>query len=335
MLTDPEQKIARPRQIYIGSATRDYVSRDKRRVDRGSRSRFTVRARVARCAPALADHAHIVDRRLLATVTALSACLAQHSRRRHSRCDSTAQQRARRTCAAWSRSDRGRPAARRSPRPATTSRQAADGARPDGRRAGVRGRHAGRPDQDGQPARDDPGGAVARPKADHRRRPLRHQAVQGVHVRRRQRRRLERGVPDRAGARAEGGRRPRSRSSCCSSTARKRSGPSGRARITPTAAATTSTPRGRTGRSPASGADPGRHDRRPRPADQARVELHAWLTDLIWGAAAATRAAGVRRRKPRRSRTTTCRSSRPASRRSTSSISTTRPGTPRTTRWTS
>src|SRR3990170_3239360 len=31
MLTDPEQKIARPRQIYTGSPKRDYVSRDKRR----------------------------------------------------------------------------------------------------------------------------------------------------------------------------------------------------------------------------------------------------------------------------------------------------------------
>ena len=31
MLTDPEQKIARPRQIYTGSARRDYVARDKRR----------------------------------------------------------------------------------------------------------------------------------------------------------------------------------------------------------------------------------------------------------------------------------------------------------------
>ncbi len=31
MLTDPDQKIARPRQIYIGSATRDYVGRDKRK----------------------------------------------------------------------------------------------------------------------------------------------------------------------------------------------------------------------------------------------------------------------------------------------------------------
>ena len=31
MLTDSEQKIARPRQIYIGSQSRDYISRDKRR----------------------------------------------------------------------------------------------------------------------------------------------------------------------------------------------------------------------------------------------------------------------------------------------------------------
>jgi citrate synthase len=31
MLLDPEQKIARPRQIYVGSPRRDYVSKDKRR----------------------------------------------------------------------------------------------------------------------------------------------------------------------------------------------------------------------------------------------------------------------------------------------------------------
>jgi citrate synthase len=31
MLTDPEQKIARPRQIYAGSPKRDYIARDKRR----------------------------------------------------------------------------------------------------------------------------------------------------------------------------------------------------------------------------------------------------------------------------------------------------------------
>ncbi len=31
MLTDPEQKIARPRQIYVGSPARDYVARDRRK----------------------------------------------------------------------------------------------------------------------------------------------------------------------------------------------------------------------------------------------------------------------------------------------------------------
>jgi citrate synthase len=31
MLTDPDQKIARPRQIYVGASTRDYVGRDKRK----------------------------------------------------------------------------------------------------------------------------------------------------------------------------------------------------------------------------------------------------------------------------------------------------------------
>jgi citrate synthase len=31
MLNDPDQKIARPRQIYVGSEPRDYVSKDKRR----------------------------------------------------------------------------------------------------------------------------------------------------------------------------------------------------------------------------------------------------------------------------------------------------------------
>jgi citrate synthase len=30
MLLDPEQKIARPKQIYIGSQTRDYVAMDSR-----------------------------------------------------------------------------------------------------------------------------------------------------------------------------------------------------------------------------------------------------------------------------------------------------------------
>jgi len=30
MLLDPEQKIARPRQIYLGSGARDYVPSEKR-----------------------------------------------------------------------------------------------------------------------------------------------------------------------------------------------------------------------------------------------------------------------------------------------------------------
>jgi citrate synthase len=31
LLEDPDQKIARPRQIYLGSRTRDYVPMDKRK----------------------------------------------------------------------------------------------------------------------------------------------------------------------------------------------------------------------------------------------------------------------------------------------------------------
>ena len=78
-------------------------------------------------------------------------------------------------------------------------------------------------------------------------RPLRHQAVRGLHVRRRQRRRLERRVPDRDGARAQRPRRTRCRSSCCSSTARKRSSTGTGRTITPTAAGTTSRRRAQAG----------------------------------------------------------------------------------------
>jgi citrate synthase len=31
MLTDPEQKLARPKQVYLGSAPRDYVPMEKRK----------------------------------------------------------------------------------------------------------------------------------------------------------------------------------------------------------------------------------------------------------------------------------------------------------------
>jgi len=31
MLTDPEQKLARPKQVYLGAGVRDYVVMDKRK----------------------------------------------------------------------------------------------------------------------------------------------------------------------------------------------------------------------------------------------------------------------------------------------------------------
>ena len=68
------------------------------------------------------------------------------------------------------------------------------------------------------------------PRAHPHHRPLRHQAVPRVPVRRRQRRRVERGDADRTGARAEGAARTRSPSSSCSSTARRPCCPTGAAR---------------------------------------------------------------------------------------------------------
>ncbi len=173
-----------------------------------------------------------------------------------------------------------------------------------------------------------PGATPGRRIALDHRRPLRHQAVQGVHVRRRQRRRLERRVPDRAGARAEDRAPTRCRSSCCSSTARKRSS-SGRAPTTPTAAATTSTPRARPARSNDIRALVlvdmiGDRDLR----HHARAELDALADRHHLGRGEAARARASSSTARRRSRTTTCRSSRPACRRSTSSTSTTPPGTP-------
>ena len=103
--------------------------------------------------------------------------------------------------------------------------------------------------------------------------PLRHEALPRVPLRRRQRRRFERRVPDRARAGAEGPEESRSRSSCCFSTARKRWS-SGRATTTPTAAATTSRRAKRDG-SLASLKAMILVDMigRPRSADQARREL--------------------------------------------------------------
>ena len=77
-----------------------------------------------------------------------------------------------------------------------------------------------------------------------------------------------------------------------------------------------------------------RHDWRPRSAHLAGVELDAVVDGRHLGDGQAPEAPGVHRRTRRQSRTTTCRSSRRAYRPSTSSISTTRRGTPPATRWT-
>ena len=150
--------------------------------------------------------------------------------------------RAWRTSASWSRSGRASPDSPARSTDARLHQGAAGGRRPDAVRAGVRradaARHAStwstccasphpRREAPSQPGSGSSSPATTTPSCSR------------VPVRRRQRRRIERGVPDRAGARAEARTQCRCTSSCCSSTARKRSA-NGRAPTTPTAAATTS-----------------------------------------------------------------------------------------------
>ena len=79
--------------------------------------------------------------------------------------------------------------------------EAARRIRHPGRRTAVRRRHARRAASHGEPHRASPR-RVARPPRF--RRPLRHEAVPRVPLRRRQRRRVEHGVSDRVGTRHEG-----------------------------------------------------------------------------------------------------------------------------------
>ena len=105
----------------------------------------------------------------------------------------------------WSASAR-RPAGLGRRRRDPALHQGADGRhRRAGGRAGLRGEDADRPGEDGERARHDSRRA---PGAHHPRRPLRHEALPAVPLRRRQRRRVEHGVPDRDGARAEGPQEP-------------------------------------------------------------------------------------------------------------------------------
>ena len=156
MLLDPEQKIARPRQIYVG--------RGQARLRAAGRSG-------ARCArPCRSARARSCARRPRACHGAAAA-----PRRRPST--------ARAPTSTCGRSSRSGPRPAGSPGAAADARlhhEAARRARHQDRRAGLRGRDADRRGQDGQPARDHPGaGRPAQGRHRHRR-PLRHEAVPRV-----------------------------------------------------------------------------------------------------------------------------------------------------------
>ena len=181
-------------------------------------------------------------------------------------------------------------------------------------------------------ARDAPGRQLAEPGSPDHRRPLRHEAVQGVRVRRRQRRRVERRVPDRARARAEGAdERAADRAAVPRRRGSRRRLARGNdhtygSRYYVEAAKKAGT------LSQIRALDPGRHDRRPRPAHHARAELDAVADRHHLGRRQAPEAPRVpRERNADRGRPPPV-PRRPASRRSTSSTSTTPPGTPPTTR---
>ena len=115
--------------------------------------------------------------------------------------------------------------------------------RPESRGTALHGDDAERSDRHGQPDRARPRQAA---RQDPHHRPLRHEALPESDVRGRERRRVERGVPDRDGARSSRrSRRASSPTSWSGSTARKLSSSGTRTRTAPTAAATTSRPRRR------------------------------------------------------------------------------------------
>ena len=120
--------------------------------------------------------------------------------------------------------------------------RAAENARHSRGPAGVRREDAHRRDSMVNLDRHDSGRAEG---ADCDHRPLRHEAVSRVPVRRRQRRRIEHGVPDRAGAGAEGP--PQCLHDRADFLRRRRSDAAGLGRqpTTPMAASTTSTARAR------------------------------------------------------------------------------------------
>ena len=150
-----------------------------------------------------------------------------------------------------------------------------------------------------------------------------------ISIRRRERRRLERRVSDRAGTRAQGAPERARRSSCCFSTARKRSS-SGQGTDHTYGSRHYVAEAKRTGSLASLKAFVlvdmiGDRDL------QIKRDLNSttWLTDIIWAAAQKQQFGHPSGPSGRRSKTIICRSSRPACHRSTSSISNIPPGTPR------
>ena len=106
MLLDPDQKIARPRQIYIGAARRDYVAAGSAQV---TASAGPVAAMGRILASSRSGHGAARGRRL---PTPSDGSQRPTGARRACRRRSTAAGRAS-TCGSWSRSARARPARRR------------------------------------------------------------------------------------------------------------------------------------------------------------------------------------------------------------------------------
>ena len=168
MLLDPEQKIARPRQIYTGPAS------------------ARLRAPTRETSMRFCDHSGSPRSR----------------RRRRWQFDSGRAWEHLRQMVAIGPRPAGSPAIEET-RKYIKEQLAAGGRR--GHRTGVGRPDAARQDAHGEPHRDD----SRREKGPHRhRRPLRHEDLSRVPVRRRERRRIERGVSRRAGARAEGAQEP-------------------------------------------------------------------------------------------------------------------------------
>ena len=130
MLRDPDQKIARPRQIYIGAEPRDYVPRDSRgRVTADPRVRPRGTARMIKPL-AFVVILGVAFAGLLNYMADRRAPQPSHKRRRTPTPPAQAQAAAAEgstaavrgsTCARWWRSARARPAHRRSARRAPTS----------------------------------------------------------------------------------------------------------------------------------------------------------------------------------------------------------------------